>query len=161
MDAKNLTVYKVEGTELHRHFKGQMEAQPCYVELDCDRGILYATYNSEIGSAVPMSVYHGHAQRWGIACLKGPAANKLLEKIKPLAERVIAGYERVWNGNNYVAKFADDAAEAIDKIEGLCRDAGGDVDDLVMVYNAGDWFENSIHRYDEDGKPCSYAFDDR
>jgi hypothetical protein len=115
-----VSINLVKGNELHYHYEGQANAQSCYVELDCEQEVLTATYNSEIGNAVPFSFWHGHDQRWCIPCLNAPAANNLLQSIQPIAERVISGYESIWDGNNFIAKFTDDAQAAIEEIGALC-----------------------------------------
>lgn len=80
----NVSIQKINSAdELHCHYDQQTSAQPCYVSLDCGTGELTASYNVEIGSAIPFSVYHGHVRRYGIPCLTPEAANDLLETIAP------------------------------------------------------------------------------
>ena len=136
-----MEIKNVEGTSLYQRYPGQSEAQDCYVELDArGEGELCARTNPEIGNAIPFDVYHGHVQRWTISPLRADAANALLAKIEPLAERVVAGYGTRWDGNNQVADYDDDAAKAIDEIEELCDNAGGEGEDLE-VWQASDWFD--------------------
>ena len=113
----SIQIIKVEGDELYLCYPGQTKAQPCYVELDCYKATLSAEPNTEIGNAVPLDVHHGHRIRWTIPALKARRANELLSEIAPLAERVVAGYYKVWNGSNTVAEYNDDASEAIREIE--------------------------------------------
>jgi hypothetical protein len=64
-----------------------------------------------------MSVWHGHEQRFGIPNnLLGHVINEMMDKIAPLAQRVVDGYESDWNGNNMIATFDDDATEALEEI---------------------------------------------
>jgi hypothetical protein len=112
--------------DLYHQYPRQSNPQPCYVELDCRTGELTADYNSEIGNAVPASVYHGHTRRWAIPILGADAANELLQAIAPLAERVLAGYDSVWNGNNLVAELTPGAADAIDRIQAACEETFDD-----------------------------------
>jgi hypothetical protein len=129
------------GTSLHHRYPRQTSPQDCYVQLDCETGKLLADWNGEIGNAVPVRVHHGHVQRWGIPALRDGAANALLEEIAPLAERVVAGYDSEWDGNNHVAAFDDDASEAIVEISALCERAEGDAqEDGVRVWDAADWY---------------------
>lgn len=137
-----VTIVEVEGNALHRQYAGQSAPQPCYVSLDCDSGTLSASYNPEIGNALPFAVYHGHVQRWSIPALKADVVNALLREIAPLAERMIAGYERVWDGHNHVAEFSEDADEADDAIVALCNRVTEDADEhsTVQVWDASEWF---------------------
>ncbi|WP_371099897.1 hypothetical protein [Streptomyces sp. PU_AKi4] len=105
--------------ELFRHYDGQTEPQPAYIELDTQNGTLLATYNSEIGNAVPFTVYHGLDRRYGIPILTADAANRVMEEIAPLADRVIAGTTVEWDGNNNVAILDEDAQAAEEEIEKL------------------------------------------
>lgn len=137
-----VTIVEVEGNALHRQYAGQSAPQPCYVSLDCDSGTLSASYNAEIGNGVPFAVYHGREQRWSIPALTADAANSLLAEIAPFAERMVAGYERVWDGHNHVAVFSDDADEADDAIISLCDRATADADEhsTVQAWEASEWF---------------------
>lgn len=137
-----VTIVEVEGNALHRQYAGQHKAQPCYVSLDCASGRLTAEYDPEIGNVRSFAVCHGHVQRWSIPVLSADAANSLLAEILPYAERVVAGYERVWDGNNHVGEYSEDAQEAIESIRDLCDRARADADEhsTVQVWDAGDWF---------------------
>lgn len=104
-------------TELFRHYQGQSEPQGAYIELDTQDGTLHATYNSEIGNAVPFSVYHGLDRQYGIPILTADAANRVMQEIAPLADRIIAGTKAEWDGNNTVAILDDDALAAEEELE--------------------------------------------
>jgi hypothetical protein len=133
-----IEIIRVESEySLYCHYYCQTQRQECHIELDCANGILSAGYNSEIGTAIPNSVYHGHDQRFGIDLVRGSTVNRLMEKIVPLAERVVAGYESRWDGNNYVARFTDDAQEAIDAISERCMEEEGDIE----VWDAWEWLD--------------------
>lgn len=106
-----------EPTELYRHYDGQTEPQPAYIELDTQAGTLLATYNAEIGNGIPFSAYHGLDRRYSIPIITAEAANHIMREIAPLADRVIAGTEAEWDGSNTVAKLNDDAHAAEDEIE--------------------------------------------
>ncbi|MER6109285.1 hypothetical protein [Streptomyces hirsutus] len=133
-------------TELFRHYDGQTEAQDAYIELDLANGTLLADYNGEIGNAVPFTVYHGIDRRYAIPILTGDAANRVMEEIRPLAERILADSEIEWDGNNNVAKLGPDALAAEEALEarlGLPTESGGyrnepnqgfDDSDLVAVW---------------------------
>ena len=135
-----VAILEIEGNELHRQYAGQNRPQDVYVTLDCANGRLTAECSSEIGSGIPVAVCHGHVQRWSIPALTADAANSLIEEIAPFAERMVAGYERVWDGNNHVAAFSDDADEADDAIISLCDRARADADEhsTVQVWDASE-----------------------
>lgn len=108
-----------EPTELYRHYDGQTEPQPAYIELDLKSEKLYADYDGEIGGATPFSVHYGFDRRWGIPVLTVEAANRVLHEIAPLADRILADWEEEWDGNNMVAVLGEDAQAAEEEIEKL------------------------------------------
>ncbi|MFE2528758.1 hypothetical protein ACFXEL_31565 [Streptomyces sp. NPDC059382] len=104
-------------TELFRHYDGQSEAQPAYIELDLPNGLLLADYNAVIGNAVPPTVRNGQDRRYTIPVLTADAANRVMKEIAPLADRILADWEEVWDGNNTVVRLGEDARAAEDEIE--------------------------------------------
>lgn len=125
---------------LHKQYPRQHGAQPVHMILDCrGEGRLGAEPDTEIGSGVPAPVYYGHVLRWRIPALKGDAANALLATIAPLAERVIYGYTKRWDGNNHVGQFTEDARAAEEQIRDLC-DHAGSAAEQIQVFTAGDYF---------------------
>lgn len=104
-------------TALYRHYDGQTNAQSAYIELALREETLSADYNSEVGNAVPFSVYHGFERRYPIPTLTGSAADRLMEEIAPLADRILADWTQEWDGNNMVAVLGDDAKAAEAEIE--------------------------------------------
>lgn len=97
---------------LHRRYDSQSSPQDCYIELDLREGTLLADYNSEVGNAVPGAVRHGFEIRYPIPALTGSAADELMYRIAPLAERIVADWEQVRDGNNMVARLGEDAQAA-------------------------------------------------
>ena len=146
-----------EKNELHCRYDRQTSAQACYIELDCRRKTLTASYNAEIGNAVPFTVYHGHDQRFGIPALTTAAANALLDEVAPLAERVIAGYSSEWDGRNHVAEFDDDATAALEEITAICDAVEADETNSVQAWDAGDYLQPSLTSRDENGKSCKWG----
>lgn len=134
--------------DLHCHYSGQIEAQGIYVELDCKNETLSISYNGEIGNAVPFSVYHGFDQRFAIPLLNTSKMNDLLEEILPIAEKVLEGFEEVYNGQNWVASFTEEAEEAIEEISSLCDASNFSEDDLITVYHIEEYFEYSKPKLD-------------
>lgn len=132
--------------ELFRQYQGQSEQQPTYIELDLREGTLLADYDSEVGGAVPFSVYHGFERRYGIPTLTGDAANRVMREIAPLAERILADWKEDWDGNNMRAYLGADAQAAEAEIEerlGLklgygdvgADSQGFDDSDLIVVWD--------------------------
>lgn len=107
----------INSAELHRHYGGQSEAQPAYIELGLRDGVLFASYDAEIGGAKPFSVRHGFNRRYDIPVLTGEAANRFMGEIVPLAERILADWEEIWDGNNMVARLGMDALAADEEIQ--------------------------------------------
>lgn len=131
-------------TELYRHYDGQTEAQPAYIELDLREGTLLATWNAVVGNAMPSAVYHGFERRYSIPTLTADAANRVMEKLRPMAERILADWDEHWNGQAMVARLGDDAQAAEDEIEELlglnlgygdAENQGFDESDLVAEWD--------------------------
>lgn len=123
-------------------FSCQSDPQDAYIELDLRDGSMYADYNSEIGSAVPMSVYYGSIHRYTIPPLMADAANRLMDKIAPLAQRVLDGVSWEYDGSRTDARLSDDSQDAADEIERLTEYAEFDPDDTC--WEAGiDWYADA------------------
>jgi len=128
-----------EKYELLCTYPGQTSPQGAYIELDTGTGEISAEYNPEIGNAVPMRVWNGITIRYGIPLLTDEAANSLMEELQPLLERVYAGTETVWNGNNHVGRMDEDAAAAHGEIEQTLERMGQDEEDTVSDGCDGNW----------------------
>lgn len=147
MTTSTLTIAPVTAPAgLHRHYDGQSEPQPCYLELDLREGTLRADWNAEVGNAVPFSVHYGLERRYPIPVLTAEAANRVMHELRPLAERILADWEEHWDGSNTTARLGNDARAAEQEItERLGLDLGyGDIgadtqgfeeDDLVAVWD--------------------------
>lgn len=136
----SVTIHSVAKWDaLHCQYERQTESQSCYIELKCQTGTLHARHSVEIGNAIPFSVYHGHDRRYGIPCLTADAVNELMEEIRPLAQRVVDGYSRHWDGNNHVATLTDDAETAEREIEEIVDALSVDETNTVTGWSAGDW----------------------
>ena len=125
MNDTEITITPVAGKfDLLTQYQGQTSPQDAYIELDTKTGEMSAKYNPEIGNAVPMRVWHGITRRYSIPVVSAVTANALMmEEIKPLAQRVVDGSEIIWDGNNHIAKFNQDAQEADEEITYICDSA--------------------------------------
>lgn len=114
-----VTISTIEPAELHHQYPGQNEPQPCFVEVDLENRHVHADWTWANGM-YPLRVAHGIDRRYPIPPLTSTAANELLTKIRPLAERMVADWERVWDGSNIKGVLGDDARAAEQEIETLC-----------------------------------------
>ncbi|MEV4440450.1 hypothetical protein AB0K09_15780 [Streptomyces sp. NPDC049577] len=136
--------YCVNTEELYRHYDQQAEPQPVFVELDLEDGVLYASYDPEVGNARPAEVGNGRTRRY---CLTGKdysgerviptaeGANRLLERIAPLAQRVLDGASIEWNGHNRVGVLDEDAQDAEETIKALVEDADLGEDGAIELWD--------------------------
>lgn len=127
---------------LHCQYPGQTSPQECYLELDLEEETLTADYDAEIGGAVPFAVWHGRRRRFPIPALSATAVNALMEEVLPLAERIVAGSEIVWDGSNHIGQLDDDAVDAEAELDQICEKAFDDPrpGDLINAWDADDYF---------------------
>lgn len=125
---------------LYHKYPGQTAPQDAYLGLDCETGVLSCDYRVEVGSGLPAAVWNGHYQRWDIPHLTPAAANQLMADVLALAQRVMAGYESVWNGQTFGAQFTVDAVAAMEAIAELCEAENFDEGSLLTVWEADAWF---------------------
>jgi hypothetical protein len=114
--------------ELYRWYQGEQAPQPTFVALDVRTGHLWAGWDAEIGTAIPVDVAYGFVRRYGIPLLTGDAANTLMAEIAPLAQRVLDGARTEWYGQNTVARLDADATEADEAIAARLDHEAADVD---------------------------------
>lgn len=124
--------------ELYCSYDGQ--EQDCMIELDLETGQLDASYNPEIGNAVPSRVWHGVVRRYPLPCLSSQGANRAMEAILPLAQRVLDGAEVVWDGSNWVSKLNEDAEKAEYEIERMLEPGNFSDSDFIAVWDASEFF---------------------
>lgn len=124
---------------LYRRYGSQTSPQSCYIELDLRGETLSADYDSEVGNAVPFTVFHGFERRYSIPALTGTAADELMYRIAPLAERILIDWEEIWDGNNHKARLGEDAQAAEEEILAKIgygpEDRDTDPGDLVTVWD--------------------------
>jgi hypothetical protein len=124
---------------LHQHYAAEQAPQACYLALDLRDGELSASYNPEIGSGIPASVFHHVVLWWPIPCLTAAAANGLMRELAPLAQRMLTGGRVEWDRSNDVGVLTPDAQAAKQEIHELIADQAPDLDQ-VSDLDAGDWF---------------------
>jgi hypothetical protein len=109
---------------LYQMYPHQCNPQDAYIQLDPDARELSADWNAEIDNSIPMSVYHVRKFRYSVSqYLHTSEVIALMDDIKPLALRVCDGYNSEWDGHNNVGILTDDATEAHEQIDVICREA--------------------------------------
>lgn len=109
-----------EPDELYWHPAGALEPRGAHVELDLSDGVLLASYDEELTTAEGRG---GVRRYWGIPVLTAEAANDLLDRLAPLAARVLSGalVDRDDNGNPVGRLTTDDAHDSESDIAALCE----------------------------------------
>ncbi|MFN2310174.1 MAG: hypothetical protein ABR553_10670, partial [Gammaproteobacteria bacterium] len=140
IDTSNL---RGEIAPLYNRYPGQTEPQPSYVEMDED-GFVSTNYSGEIGNGVPSYVWHGRTLRFSVPSdVRGDALADLLEgaEVVALLERIHAGHEVEWDGNNHRGYLDDDAQEAQGELEHILGELSGGADEGGGVWEASDWMD--------------------
>ena len=117
--------------------------------IDWETGNISISECHESQNAITFHRYHGHEDAYGLPdAITVSDWEALNEELQPLVERVVAGYESCWDGNNHVARFDDDATAARDEIETLIDGYNWDT---VEVWDADEWVDAIKFGYDIDG----------
>lgn len=141
-----IRIIPVEGPidRLCIRYGSQSDRQAVYLEVDLDNATITVAYNTEIGNAVTMDVWHGRTNRYGLIGIPTPeAANELMKDALPLVRRMVAGYETYWDGSNNVGRYTTaDACAADDEMTALCEaiEHGAKNRNGVDDRDAADWF---------------------
>lgn len=107
---------------LYLQYAGQSNPQNAYVKLTADGRIWYYT-NAEIGNGVSCDIYHRTALRWAIPNDLTPRGyEQLHDDIAEILEEIYAGMSERWDGNNYVGRLTEEAANASHKLEFFLND---------------------------------------
>ena len=129
-----LIIVPCEPTHLHQQYPGQNNVQGTFVELDLETGRMEASYNPEIGNAVPVAVWHDRVLRFDLSGpLRGAVATELLHDLAPDAQIVLDRAEIDWDGNNHVGKLDEVGAAASARMEKIIAQYGGDGDEIYSV----------------------------
>ena len=120
---------------LYAQYAGQVTAQPSYVEFDLDSGNLGADYSSAVGGGVPIRVWEGEVLRFDIdPQLTAAEINSLLDKIAPIAEKLLGDLVTIEN----VSRYEDHKFEISQICEEERTSSGG-------VWSAEDWIGDLNH----------------
>ncbi len=100
---------------VYMHYSDEESPQPAYVELDCRNKTLSATWDTGEDD------YYDHIRRYPCRnTLTTDEINGLLDKLMPLALRVVNGYRTVRSGDYGVAVLNEDAQLAEHEIKLRC-----------------------------------------
>jgi hypothetical protein len=125
-------VHKLDEEDPH-----YLDAPRAYIALDTCSGDLWASWDQEIGSAVPADVYYGLTIRWYIPPVLTHVANEMLDLVADDAQRVVDGARHEQDASyNWHGRYTDDADEAIMDIERLLD---GYIDEDNDVLWDADW----------------------
>ena len=141
MTTKTVTIRRCDENDPYELYWAVDEReQDCMIELDLETGQLDASYNTEIGNAVPSRVWHGVVRRYPLPCLSSQGANRAMEAIRILAQRVLDGSDVVWDGSNWVGIINDDADTAEWAIQKELQPENFSDSDFVAVWEASEFF---------------------
>lgn len=106
---------------LFRRHAGEVEL-PAFLQLDPRDGRVTFEYWER--NTKPTAVTLRHWLWWQCSSYVGKAeAVRLAEEMRPLFERVCAGYSTDWNGRDHIGIFSTDAEAALEEISSKLRAA--------------------------------------
>lgn len=123
-------------------------AAPTYLEVDLTSREISAGYHA--GSGTPGQVWNGFIRRYDIPLLTADAANRLMERVAPLAERMCDDWsEEIGRGGRAEAVLGADGRAAEDELIATLPDENTvDPADLVDVWEASLMFVgNEVDEY--------------
>jgi hypothetical protein len=104
-------------TPLYMQYGGQHQPQDAYIEIHAN-GEIHFDYNSEIGNAVPMSVWHGQIRRIAIPNdLTSKGYADLFDYISDLLQILVDGMDDRWDGSNWVGTLTEEAQDTLDWLD--------------------------------------------
>ena len=132
-----------EQIPVYCQYQGQHNLQPAYIELDCrGDGELMADYSGDIGNAVPSYYWHGLAVRWHIdPATSGESLLNLFanQEFLDVCQRILDGFEEVWDGNNFVGRYNEDADEAVEEAKTIINNEL----ETCEVWDVNEWLFRS------------------
>ena len=140
---------------LYHRYPRQTKAQDAYLELNPEARQAELTWNSEIGNAIPMPLWHHRLVRVSVPNnLTQEQCEELATLAQPMLVRICDGYEREWDGSNHVGRYSEDAEAAKAQLETLCEDVQGE----VSAWDVSDWFQAcSIRDLVQEGETAETA----
>lgn len=119
---KGIKVSRPRRVSEYRHkYSTQCNYQQAELVIDPENeeAQLYVTYDPAIGgNSMTMHEFHRREFHIGFDCqLPLSSVNKMLTNCRQYAERVVAGYDTHWDGNNIVGVLSEDAVKALDAME--------------------------------------------
>ena len=100
-------------------YLGQAYLQGAYIQLRMsdETPNLCATFNGEIGNAVPSDVYHGYTLRFDFpseASLKD--VRSAIKKVAPMCAELAKGFDTDWDGNNMVGVYDSNLRDKVQNV---------------------------------------------
>lgn len=129
-----------EPGELFRHYPGQTEPQPCVLVLDLEDGDLSADFNPRVGAGSTRDVHFGVKQWIPIPCLTAECANRLLEEVAPIAQRILDGATVDYHNGDKHGFLNDAAAAAFEELAERCEAENFTPQETVGEWPVADWF---------------------
>ncbi len=89
-------------------YLGQAYPQGAYIQLRMsdETPNLCATFNGEIGNAVPSDVYHGHTLRFDFPCdARLRDVREAMKKVAPMCAQLARGYDTRFDGQSMVGVY--------------------------------------------------------
>ena len=113
---------------------------PTYVDVDLTSREISVDYQASSGT--PGRVWHGFIRRFDIPLLTATAANRLMEQIAPLAERMCNDWaeEVTRSGRTEAVLGADGRAAEAELIAALPDENTVDPEDVIDVWDAANLF---------------------
>ena len=138
----------------YEHRRGDIRPLHGYLRLDLSDGSWDWGARGQ-GDGVPSREWHGHLISYHVPSSitsKGLDFVVSDEDVISCVARVVAGYENVWDGHNYVAELADDARDAeseLDRrIEALVEMMSPENGLLANVWDVDDWLASGSFKID-------------
>jgi len=128
---------------LYKRFARQAEPQRAYVKLHVS-GVVTASYDPEIGGAVPIDVYSGLTRRYIVPNnLTANGIRALLRDNWHLIVRIILGMTVRWSGTCTIGRLSYDAAEAEQELDHALNpdNVSWSEYENVEVWDAGEWVD--------------------
>lgn len=135
----NIQITKVDRDD-ELFFEMESGAAPTYLDVDLPGREVSVGYHA--GNGTPGRVWHGFIRRYDIPLLTADAANRLMERIAPLAERMCVDWseEIGRSGRAEAVLGADGRAAEAELIATLPGDEDVDPEDVIDVWDAANLF---------------------